>query len=91
MGLTPPPHLDVIIEFAKLLVAIVGAFGGGIGVAWYWNRKKDKLERYQYLDQCYGEILKAYFDYPQFGHSQFTSNYVSAFIDPMPCAIIISR
>ncbi len=67
--------IQIGIEITKLVVTIFGA----VVVAWYWNRTKDQLERYQYLDQSYSEILKAYFEHPQFGHSQSTSSYVSAF------------
>ena len=65
------------IEIAKLVVAIVGA----IVVASYWNRVKDKLEKYQYLDESYNGILKTYFDNPQFGQPELTAKYAEAFKD----------
>ncbi len=37
--------IQIGIEITKLVVTIFGA----VVVAWYWNRTKDQLERYQYL------------------------------------------
>lgn len=70
-------RIQIGIEIAKLLVAIVGA----IFVAWYWNQAKHKLEQYRYLDEAYNEILKAYFDHPRFGQPELTSKYAHAFKD----------
>jgi hypothetical protein len=68
-------RIQLSIEIAKLAVAI----GGAIVVAWYWNRQKHKLEQYQYLDEAYNEILKTYFDCPQFGQPELTSKYGETF------------
>ena len=70
-------RIQMGIEIAKLAAAI----GGAIIVAWYWNREKYKLEQYQYLDEAFNEILKAYFEHPQFGRPELTSNYAEAFKD----------
>ncbi len=70
-------RVEMGIEIAKVFVAIVGA----IGVASYWNRVKDKLEKYQYLDASYSEILRIYFDNPRFGQPELTAKYAEAFKD----------
>jgi hypothetical protein len=69
--------LQLGIEVAKLGVAIIG----GLVVAWYWNRRKDLLDTYQYLDKCYNDILNAYFENPRFGQPELTTRYAEAFRD----------
>ena len=49
---------STFLEILKLIVAIAG----GIGLAWYWNWKKDLLEKYRHLDECYNTLLQAYFE-----------------------------
>ena len=69
--------IEIAIELAKLLVAIIGA----IGVAWFWNREKDRLERYQYFDKSYSDILEIYFQNPRLGRPELAARYSHVFED----------
>jgi hypothetical protein len=60
-----------ILDVAELLATAAVAFG----VAWYWNWRNDKLARYRYLDEAYGDLLKAYQENPRFGDPLRTSRY----------------
>jgi hypothetical protein len=68
--------LKLYIEIAKLIVTIFG----GLILVWYWNSKKNRQEKYQYLDSLYNDILKLYFENPQFGEPELTANYRSAYV-----------
>ena len=52
---------------------------GVIGIAWYWNWQKHKLEQYRHLDVAYNELLKVYFENPRFGQPDLASSYAEAF------------
>jgi hypothetical protein len=66
-----------MFEIAKLIAATFGA----LGVAWYWNRVKDRFDKYQYLDESYSGILRVYFENPRFDQPELTAKYAEAFID----------
>jgi len=56
----------VISDITRIARATGGARIVAWSTAWYWNRRKDQLERYQYLDRSYKDILKTHFEHPQF-------------------------
>jgi len=59
------------IDLGQLIATLLAA---GL-VTWYWNRAKDKLERYRYLDRIYNELLVVYLKNPAFGDEERVRAY----------------
>jgi hypothetical protein len=68
------------ISFKDLLQFLEFTVSGVI-IALYWNNRKDRLERYRYLDVLYSNLLTLYFENPRFGNKDLVLNYMEEFKD----------
>jgi glycogen synthase len=69
--------LNNLLQIIQIIVAAIA----GVFVAWYWNKRAQKLSEYRYLDEMYWKLLDEYQKNPQFGDKRLTDDYSEGYRD----------